>query len=350
MSSARCLAGRPPLAALAVALLPACAEWTRPDESPDAGRSATHTAITARTRLTLDGPRFRVNGQLTYSGQPAQGMLLNVRMANSVFEDEARPAFDPDRNTAEFLGRMDDYVSHGVLGFTVSLQGGYPGYEGARNSAFLPDGSLDGTYLARVARVIERADALGAVVILSLFYQRQDQVLRDEQAIRTAIVKTVGWIAQRGYRNVILEIANEYGHSGFNHAVLRSDGGVAGLIRLAQDRLTSLPVGASTRGTARTTPRVAAASDVILVHFNQLATSDIPSRVKALRAESPSKPVVANEDDRTGSAGVAALTASVEAGASYGLMVEQVNQHYPFDFYGRNDDPKVYDRYRTLAY
>jgi hypothetical protein len=350
MSPARALPRRPRLAALAAVLLPACAESTRPNETAEPGPAEAPVAITARTRVTLNGPRFLINGKLTYVGQPAEGMLPNVRMVNSVFEDATRPAFDPDRNTAEFVGRMEEYVRHGVLGFTVSLQGGYPGYEGARNSAFRPDGSLNSTYLSRVARVIERADALGAVVILSLFYQRQDQVLRDEQAVRTGVVKAVAWIAQKGYRNVILEVANEYGHSGFKHAVLRSDGGVAGLIRLAQQRHSSLLVGASTLGKARTTPQVAAASDLILIHTNTLATADIPARVRAVRNDNPGKPVVVNEDSRTGSAAVTALTQSVEAGASYGLMVERVNQHYPFDFYGRSDDPKVYDRYRALAY
>lgn len=336
------------LVALA-SLLFACADPTRPAEESVGRHLGEAPAYTARTRLTLDGPRFRLNGSLTYPGQPAQGLLLNVRMANSVFEDGGRPSFDPDRNTAEFVGRMQDYVSHGVRAFTVSLQGGYPGYEGARNTAFRADGSLDPEYMARVARVIERADALGGAVILSLFYQRQDQALRDEKAVRAGVVKAADWIRQKGYRNIILEIVNEYGHPGFNHAVLRTDAGVASLIRLARQRHPSLPISASTRGTARPTSGVAGASDVILVHFNQLATSEIRSRVRALRSAYPGKPIVCNEDDRTGAAAAAALTASVEAGASYGLMVERVNQHYPFDFHGRSDDPAAYDHYRALA-
>jgi hypothetical protein len=127
-----------------------------------------------------------------------------------------------------------------VRAFTVSLQGGYPGYSGARNSAFRSDGTLDATYLARVARVIERADGLGAVIIFSLFYQRQDHILRNEEAVRAGVIRAVDWVNQRGYRNIILEIANEYGHPGFDHAVLRSDAGVAGLIRLTQQRHSSL--------------------------------------------------------------------------------------------------------------
>jgi hypothetical protein len=350
MLTSRQLSGGPLMAALALLLLPACGDPIRPNQPGDSGWEAEPARFTARTRLALDGPRFRLNGALTYPGEPPEGMLLNVRMVNSVFQDDRRPDFDPDKNTAEFVGKMQEYVAHGVRAFTVSLQGGYPGYEGARNSAFRADGALDPTYLTRIARVIERADALGAVVILSLFYQRQDQILRNEDAVRTGVIKAVDWVKQKGYRNIILETVNEYGHPGFDHAVLRSDAGVAGLIRLAQQRHSSLPVSASTRGTARTTPRVAAASDVILVHFNQLSTSEIRSRVRDLRSAYRNKPIVGNEDGRTGSAAVAALMASVDAGASYGLLVERINQYYPFYFRGRSDDATVYDQYRALAY
>ena len=44
--------------------------------------------------------------------------------------------FDPDKNTAAFLAHVPDYSRHGVRAFTLCLQGGMPGYEGAINSAF----------------------------------------------------------------------------------------------------------------------------------------------------------------------------------------------------------------------
>ena len=52
---------------------------------------------------------------------------------------------------------MPDYVAGGVRAFTIGLQGGMPGYEGAVNSAFNPDGSLRDAYLERVRRVIDAA-------------------------------------------------------------------------------------------------------------------------------------------------------------------------------------------------
>ena len=56
------------------------------------------------------------------------------------------------------------------------------------NSALDADGNLRDAYLRRVRGVIEACDRRGAVVILGCFYQRQDQVLRDESAVRRAAV------------------------------------------------------------------------------------------------------------------------------------------------------------------
>jgi hypothetical protein len=335
---------------LGLALLASCSEPAGPDRDAGAESVAVPAAgIEAATRVTIDGARFRINGTLTHRGSLAEGALMNVRMVNSVFEDTGRPQFDPDANTGEFVNRMREYVSLGVRAFTVSLQGGYPGYEGARNSAFLKDGSLKSGYLARVGRVIKRADELQAVIILSLFYQRQDQMLRDEAAVRAGVANAVDWIRRQGYRNVILEIANEYGHQGFNHAILRSDAGMTGLIRLAKNRHPSLPVSASYLRNGRITAGVAGASNLILVHFNGLALSEIPARIQALRQEYPGKPIVCNEDARTGSAAAAAARASVKARGSYGLMVERRNQYYPFEFRGRSDDLAAYDAYVQLT-
>jgi hypothetical protein len=343
--------GAVPPALAAAALLMSCAEPTdpMPEEHRADAVAVEPAALVAKTKVTIDGRNFRINGALTYPGSDAEGGLMNVRMVNSVFEDTNRPTFNAGANTDEFVGRMHDYVKHGVRGFTVSFQGGFPGYEGARNSAFLKNGALKSDYLARMARVIERADALGAVVILSLYYQRQDQLLQDEAAVRAGVVNAVNWVKSKGYKNIVLEVVNEYGHGGFNHSILRSDAGVASLLRLAKDRYPALPVTASYIRNGQVTSRVGAVSDVITVHFNAVPTSDIPSRVKALRNAYPTKPIVCNEDERIGAAAAAAASATVGAGASYGLMVEHVNQHWPFDFEGRTDDPKAYDRYLVLT-
>ena len=56
-----------------------------------------------------------------------------------------------------------------------------------------------------------------------------------------------------------------------------------------------------------------------------------------------------NEDDKPSQASAEAAEASVAAGASWGLMLEKLNQHYPFSFRGAADDPLVYDTLRQLT-
>ena len=145
---------------------------------------------------------------------------MNVRMVNSTFEDRRKPEFDPEANTDRFLKQIPDYAEHGVRAFTLCLQGGMPGYEGALNSAFAPDGSLREPYLARMRRVIEACDRQGLAVILGCYYQRQDQVLTDADAVRAGVVNVVKWIQRCGFSNVVLEIANEFGHDGFDHKMI----------------------------------------------------------------------------------------------------------------------------------
>lgn len=117
-------------------------------------------AAAPRTRVSIAEGRWHINGEVTYRGARAEGLLLNVRMVNATFEDRNRPEFDAEANTDEFLAQVLDYLGHGVRAFTLNLQGGMPGYEGALNSAFNADGSLRDSAMARVRRVIEACDRL----------------------------------------------------------------------------------------------------------------------------------------------------------------------------------------------
>ncbi len=48
------------------------------------------------------------------------------------------------------------------------------------------------------------------------------------------------WIAGQGYRNVVVEIANEYPHKGFVHEIIRQPSGQAALLKLARQTLPSI--------------------------------------------------------------------------------------------------------------
>ncbi len=300
------------------------------------------TAFTPRTAITIDGRSFRINGELTYKNlhPRAHGLLMNVRMVNSIFEDlnpETCPeGFDPEENTSAFIASMDQYKAKGILAFTINLQGGMPGYEGAVNSAFNPEGSLKPEYMSRVSRVIEAADKKGMVIFVGFFYQRQDQVLRDKEAVRAAAVNAASWIRDRGYTNVLVEIANEYNISGFDHSIIEKEDGEVELMSLVRSIAPSLLVSTSGIGDARFHESLAKSADYILLHGNSSEPEEYPERIKALRGYG--KPVVFNEDwcfsdDTRGIPDAAEkMKAAFENGASWGIMNQKRNQTYPFTF------------------
>lgn len=310
------------------------------------------------TRVNIRDGRWEINGKVTYPGAAAEGLLMNVRMVNSVFEDrgsspspnlrlmDGRP-FDPEANTSAFLAQIGDYAAHGVRAFTVFLQGGFPGYEGAVNSAFDPDGSLRPEYLARVRRVIEACDRQGLVVILGCFYQRQDQILQDDEAVRRGTVETAKWVENCGFTNVVLDIANEHDIRGFDHEFIRTGPGIASLVTRAKEAVPWLLVSSSGAGHGRCKPELAQAADFLLIHFNGTPVAEIPARVEALKAYG--KPIVCNEDDKVGEEGAAAAEASVRSGASWGFMHSRQNQYVPFRFEGAADDPVVYRKLKELT-
>ena len=308
-------------------------------------------AAYGRTRVEIVDGKWRLNGRVTYAGAAAEGLLMNVRMVNAVFEDANRRTapreFDPGRNTQSFLQQAPEYFAHGIRAFTIGLQGGDPGYEDSVNSAFQSDGALRKVYLARVSSVIDSCDRLGAAVILSCFYQRQDQLLRDEQAIRAAVAHVARWILRSGFRNLLLEITNEFGHRGFQHAILRSASGQAELIGIAKRTCPGLPVSSSGMGDGRIPAEVASAADYLTPHLNTTRIGDISRRITDLREFG--KPVVVNEDDKTRALGARAGKICVESGASWGFMNVDLNQHYPFQFHGADDDPEVYATLQHLT-
>jgi len=301
-----------------------------------------------QTAISLEAGRWHINRTLTHLGTPSEGLLMNVRMVNAAFEDLRRPEIIPDEITGRFLARLPEYVASGVQAFTIGLQGGYPGYKEALNSAFEADGSLRASYLERVGRIIEACDRLGAAIILGCYYQLQTNILKDEAAVCNGVFQVVGWLSQRGYTNVVLEVANEFGQDGFAHSILRDAAGVAELIHLAKRESPGLLVSASRQGELEDTPQVWQASDLILVHLNRVPLDEYPERLAALKKHG--KPVVCSEDRKIGIEGAQAAAVCVENGCSWGLNVRDVNQYNPpFRFEGAGDDPVVYASLRKLT-
>jgi len=287
------------------------------------------TAEQNQTRVGIDGNRFTINGEYTYpdtefEGRSIEGLLFNSRMVQALFDDEnpetvdrwAYPdtgEWDPERNVKEFVDVLPTYYEKGLRAVTINLQCGNPaGYSPDHPqhvSAYREDGSLKDDWLDRLDRVLARADELGMVVILGLFYQGQDQRLVDEKSVVAATENVVDWLFEEGYENVLIEINNECNASGweeegwtYEHEILKP-GRVHELIELVQDIEHDgfyYPASASFSGGTIPSSNVIAASDYVLLHGNSVSDPNrIGGMVREVR-QMPSystKPIVFNEDD-----------------------------------------------------
>lgn len=204
---------------------------------------------------------------------------------------------------------MPLWRQHGLLAFTVNLQGGSPqGYSQAQpwhNSAINADGTLRPDYMDRLERLLNRADALGMVVILGIFYFGQAQRLRDEVAILRAVDHTTDWLFDHAYHNGLIEIANESGR-GYHHPILQP-ARIHELIIRVQDRvrygrrlLVSTSCGGDTLAHLLPSSHVVSVADFVLLHGNNVSDPHhLTEMVRAVR-QMPGyrpKPVLFNEDD-----------------------------------------------------
>jgi hypothetical protein len=81
--------------------------------------------------------------------------------------------------------------------------------KGAKAADIEADGGLRDPYLRRVRRVIEACDRHAAVVILGCYYQRQDQILKDDDAVRAGVVNVAQWLKGCGFTRLCLKTGSE---------------------------------------------------------------------------------------------------------------------------------------------
>jgi hypothetical protein len=275
-----------------------------------------------RTTVAIDGDRFLINGQPTYAGRTwrdmrIEGLLMNSRMVQGIFDDlnpGTRPRWtypdtkrwDPERNTREFIAAMPSWRKHGLLSFTINLQGGSPeGYSPDQpwhNSAFRANGTLRPDYMRRLERILDRADELGMVPIVGYFYFGQDERFENDAAVMRGVDEATRWLLRRDYRNVLVEIANECDNRKYEQPLIKAPR-VHELIELAKSIAIDgrrLPVSVSFNGGSIPTPAVVSAADYLLLHGNGVADPDrIARMVRQTREVSGYRamPILFNEDD-----------------------------------------------------
>ncbi len=289
-------------AILALVLLAGCAASTP-------GAPGRHVVSIRSDAFCLDGRPIYAGR--TWHGKKIEGLLMNSRVVQATFDDlnpetVGRWAYpdtkkwDAERNVRECIAAMEEWRRHGLIGITLNFQGGSPeGYSQKQpwhNSAFTETGDLRPEYLSRMERVLDRADALGMIVILGIFYFGQDERLKDEAAVVRALDHAVDWILARGYRNVIVEVDNEC-NVRYDHAVLKPDR-VHELIERVRKR--GLLAGTSYGGGTVPKENVVRTSDFLLMHGNGVKDpariGEMVRQARAVPGYQP-MPIVINEDD-----------------------------------------------------
>ena len=277
----------------------------------------------AKTVVSIVGDAFYINGEPTFkgrtwNGRKIEGLLPNSRMVQGIFDDLndstrglwAYPdtkKWDADRNTNEFIKAMPEWRKHGLLAFTINLQGGSPyGYSKAQpwyNSAIDSNGVLRPAYMQRLRKILNKADELGMVCILGLYYFGQDERVKDEEAVKKSVRQTINWLHRGNYRNILIEINNECTPNGYQHEILQPKR-VHELINMVKNMKDSsghhYPVTTSFVGNARPSKKVIDASDFLLCHGNGKGHPDsLRAMYDSYRALPGyrSMPIVNNEDD-----------------------------------------------------
>ncbi len=306
--------------------------------------------------------------QKSYSGPEyraeAQGKLMNVRLAQALFQDEylKEAPFDPERNTDAVIEALDFYKRHGVLMINVSLQGAQAGYDvtvngidrgnsfrdgplrGSLVSAFRADGSLKPEWMARLDRLLKAADERGMVVNVMYFYQGQDGVFLSSAAIHGAARSITDWLILHRHRNVLIDVANEYdlpgGRWNFNSYIPQN---ILQLVDEVRQRFRirnadfMLPVSASSDGRMLYPKSLEGQVDAVLLHGNDRTVEYKRRRLAQFR--NIERPVLMTEDDNGRASTTANLSRDLascdllfQQAAGWGYMPWVQAQRFPFRY------------------
>jgi hypothetical protein len=292
--------------------------------------------------LTIREESFYQGGAPTYTARSGfsdaderlAGLLLNHRVVHGIFDDlkdRERWAYpdtgvwDPERNTDLFVEAMSAWREHGVIAFTIGLQGGNPfiaspppegsSVESVDASAFAPDGSLRPAFMARLARILDRAKALDMVPIINYFYQGANRRVREDR-LEAAIDNATTWLLEQGYSGLIIDLANECMTERYWPAlrlpnIYRLIYHLKDTVELHNNRTgqtqrvyvgaSLLPRCCTPEGVAEIPDSFIRASDLLLPHGNKLTTAQIRDTIAALRERAHAvsgqlMPIVYNED------------------------------------------------------
>lgn len=273
--------------------------------------------------LTFNGRKWRINGV----DLPVDGLPRNVRLVQAVADFTGKVnGWDANANTDAFIAALGTFKNYSIEAITINMQGGNPGDsstwgENYNNSTFNADGSMKQAYKDRLTRVLNAMTDLRIVPIVGIFYQRQDQILSNEAAVKTACNNAINFLAP--WKNqIVVEVANECNVSLYQHAIIKK-ARIRELVKLFRD--AGYHAGFSTSSGVPTTSEVGT-GNVILLHGNDKTDQYMTDTANLAKSRFPGKPALFNEDGA--SAGSTAYSASryishmnraINADAGWGL-------------------------------
>ena len=299
------------------------------------------------TTVSVRENKFLINGKLVYSEIPnanpaALGLLWNQRVIQGVFDDKTDRSrfdlfkmgkFDPEKNTDNLIASLPEWYSYGMRAITVGFQGGWPvdavDVENIENNPFGQDGTtLDLAYASRMDRIIRAADDIGMVVIVSLLYWAQSKFLKDGRAVVEAVKTGSRFLKEKGYTNVILEVANEYNIQPFSvHPIVFEPEGITQLIKIAREESGGMLVGSSGGG-GMADKETVEESDVVIVHGNGQSRGQYYDFLRKVRGWAGNKPILCNEDSPC----CTRVDVALEEGTSWGYYNNYTKQIPPPDY------------------
>jgi hypothetical protein len=180
---------------------------------------------------------FSVSGnRVLFNGQPFK--VIGVRLSNGLVSDA---------KVQELITNLDVFKSYGVNTISVFFMGSRFG----DIAGYAPDASLDPTYAARMAQVIEAADARGMIVLVGTLYWGTSTANAalggwGQTQANLAVANTVRWLNMHAYRNVFVDPDNE-GMSPFTDSPMIAAGhAVDPSIMIACNRGTASVAGSPT--------------------------------------------------------------------------------------------------------
>lgn len=299
-----------------------------------------------KTTFSIKGKKIFINGKPTYSEylncpEKYKGLLMNMRMIQGVFNDKNNSLrfnrfgriFNPDTNTKSLIQALPEWYAHGIRAITVGFQGGGSCFtipsDTIDNNPFSEDGSsIDAAYLGRMKSIIEAADNIGMLVIVSYFYCGQSMRIKDDLSVIRAVKTASNWLRDQRFTNVIIEIANEHDVESYNvHPILFDGKGIAKLIEIAKRESGGMPVGCSTTG-VYFSKDIGDASDVILIHGNNMTRQVYYNHIQEAKSINPERPIITNEDSQ----GLEQMQVALDQGVSWGYYNNMTKQEPPCDW------------------